>query len=116
MSRDFSGTADPYCKVCLLPNKQTRLQSKVHRKTTNPIFDEEFIFEVLPEVLHTQTLELLVYDYDQFSRHECIGQVKVAFEDLDFSQRQTMWKGLVQKERKKGQDVSIHILYTGPGV
>ena len=30
---DFSGTADPYCRLCLLPNSKPQLQSKVRPLT-----------------------------------------------------------------------------------
>ncbi|XP_045191716.2 synaptotagmin-1-like [Mercenaria mercenaria] len=100
VSRDFSGTSDPYCKVCVLPDRRNQLKSKIHRKTTNPVFDEEFIFEIDPDMLQTMTLELLIFDYDQFSRHDCIGQVKLPFENVDFSQRQTFWKPIAKREQK----------------
>ncbi|XP_052790353.1 synaptotagmin-5-like isoform X1 [Mya arenaria] len=103
-AREFSGTADPYCKVRLLPDRRTQLQSKIHRKTTDPIFDEEFIFEIEPDILRTMTLELLIYDYDQFSRHECIGQVKLTLDSIDISTRQTYWKPLVKRDQKCNED------------
>lgn len=107
VSREFSGTADPYCKVCLLPDRRTQLQSKIHRKTTQPVFDEEFIFEVDPDDLQNLSLELLIFDYDQFSRHECIGQVNVSFENIDFSKRQTMWKSVAKADTKLEPMVGI---------
>ena len=107
VSRDFSGTSDPYCKVCVLPDRRNQLKSKVHRKTTNPVFDEEFIFELDPDMLHTMTLELLIYDYDQFSRHDCIGQVKLSLDNVDFSQRQTYWKPIAKREQKGISTVCI---------
>ena len=106
VSRSFSGTADPYCKVCLLPNRRAQLQSKIHRKTTYPVFDEEFIFEVSPDELDTLTLELFLYDYDEFSRHEGIGQVKVPLVDIDFEQQQIYWKPLREPEQQKYSEVS----------
>ena len=109
VSRDFSGTADPYCKLCLMPCRRTYLQSKVHRKTTNPVFDEEFIFEIPEaEALPDQTLEILVFDYDQFSRHDCIGQIKVPLGNMDLKQQQTFWKPISHTEEKKTKDVSKH--------
>ena len=110
VSQEFSGTADPYCKVCLLPDRRTQLQSKIHRKTTHPVFDEEFIFEVEPDNLRTFSLELLIYDYDQFSRHDCIGQVNVVFENIDFSQRQTIWKPISKTDNKHNPEVSTCML------
>lgn len=43
---DLSGTSDPYVKVCLLPDKKKKFETKVHRKTLNPVFNEVFIFKV----------------------------------------------------------------------
>lgn len=43
---DMSGTSDPYVKVYLLPEKKKKFETKVHRKTLNPVFNETFIFKV----------------------------------------------------------------------
>lgn len=44
---DMSGTSDPYVKVYLLPDKKKKYETKVHRKTLNPVFNETFNFKVL---------------------------------------------------------------------
>lgn len=43
---DMSGTSDPYVKVYLLPDKKKKHETKVHRKTLNPVFNETFNFKV----------------------------------------------------------------------
>ena len=43
---DMSGTSDPYVKVYLLPDKKKKYETKVHRKTLNPVFNETFVFKV----------------------------------------------------------------------
>lgn len=43
---DMGGTSDPYVKVYLLPDKKKKFETKVHRKTLNPIFNETFTFKV----------------------------------------------------------------------
>jgi len=43
---DMSGTSDPYVKVYLLPEKKPKFETRVHRKTLNPVFDETFVFKV----------------------------------------------------------------------
>lgn len=43
---DMSGTSDPYVKVYLLPDKKKKFETKVHRKTLNPVFNETFTFKV----------------------------------------------------------------------
>ena len=43
---DMSGTSDPYVKVYVLPDKKKKFETKVYRKTLNPVFNETFIFKV----------------------------------------------------------------------
>ena len=43
---DMSGTSDPYVKVYLMPDKKKKFETKVHRKTLNPVFNETFTFKV----------------------------------------------------------------------
>lgn len=43
----MGGTSDPYVKVYLLPDKKKKFETKVHRKTLNPIFNETFTFKVI---------------------------------------------------------------------
>ena len=42
---DLGGTSDPYVKVYLLPDKKKKYETKVHRKTLNPVFNESFVFK-----------------------------------------------------------------------
>lgn len=44
---DMGGTSDPYVKVFLLPDKKKKYETKVHRKTLNPVFNEQFTFKVV---------------------------------------------------------------------
>ena len=43
---DMNGTSDPYVKVYVLPDKKKKFETKVYRKTLNPIFNETFVFKV----------------------------------------------------------------------
>ncbi|KAJ8252064.1 hypothetical protein COCON_G00213760 [Conger conger] len=76
-AKDFSGTSDPYVKIYLLPDRKTKHQTKVHRKTLNPVFDEVFLFPVGYAELPMRKLHFSVYDFDRFTRHDIIGQVVV---------------------------------------
>lgn len=46
LSMDSGGTSDPYVKVLLLPDKKKKYDTKVHKKTLNPVFNESFVFKV----------------------------------------------------------------------
>ena len=43
---DMGGTSDPYVKCYIMPDKKKKFETKVHRKTLNPVFNETFIFRV----------------------------------------------------------------------
>ena len=86
MPRDFSGTADPFCRLRLVSSSSSssdrrrscgsgQLQSRVNRRTVCPEFEESFVFDVGQSDLTQRTLEILVFDYDQYSKDECVGQV-----------------------------------------
>lgn len=109
--REVAGMANPYCKVTLLPNRRTHLQSKTHQKTVDPVFEEEFIFEVPPKELLDSTLEVLLFDFDQFSRDECMGQVKIPFDSVDLDEKVDIWKGISHLEHQKSKDVSMTCIY-----
>nr|XP_054769714.1 synaptotagmin-5-like [Lytechinus pictus] len=92
--RDFSGTADPYCKVCVIPHASKTLQSKVHRKTVFPEFRESFVFEIPELDIHRQTVRVYLNDYDQFSRDECIGIVDLPLAHVNLTEKLEVWKGI----------------------
>ncbi|KAG5273288.1 hypothetical protein AALO_G00149720 [Alosa alosa] len=96
-AKDFSGTSDPYVKIYLLPERKTKHQTKVHRKTLNPVFDEVFLFPVAYGELPMRKLHFSVYDFDRFSRHDIIGQVVVDnFLDLpDFPQETRLCRDIL---------------------
>ncbi|KAF7998466.1 hypothetical protein HCN44_010403 [Aphidius gifuensis] len=74
-ARELSGSADPYAKMRLLPDRSNTWQTKVHRRTLNPVFDEEFTFET--SSLSGTTLEVLLYDFDPVSKHRALGYVRL---------------------------------------
>ena len=80
---DMSGTSDPYVKVFLMPDKKKKFETKVHRKTLNPIFNETFTFKVAFAEIAGQTLMMAVYDFDRFSKHDMIGNVKIPLNSVD---------------------------------
>lgn len=61
---DMGGTSDPYVKVYLLPDKKKKFETKVHRKTLNPVFNETFVFKVRPS-------------YTQYSRNKTVTETIV---------------------------------------
>ncbi|XP_036340157.1 synaptotagmin-5-like isoform X1 [Rhagoletis pomonella] len=92
--RDFSGTADPYAKVRLLPEKKNFWQTRIHKRTLNPIFDEDFVFEENTNVIDKRTIEILLYDFDAYSRHVCIGGAQIPLSNIDLTEKVELWTPL----------------------
>ncbi|GCB63432.1 hypothetical protein scyTo_0009665 [Scyliorhinus torazame] len=95
-AKDFCGSSDPYVKIYLLPDRKRKFQTRVHRKTLNPTFDESFQFPVSYDELTNRKLHLSVYDFDRFSRHDMIGEVILEnlFEISDLSRDTSIWKDI----------------------
>ncbi|XP_046414448.1 synaptotagmin-6 isoform X1 [Neodiprion pinetum] len=95
-AREMSGTADPYAKIRLLPDRSNVWQTRIHKRTLNPVFDEDFVFEVIPAVAIRRTLEVLLYDFDAFSRHHNIGCVQLPLSSVDLGSRATITKPILR--------------------
>ncbi|KAK2581887.1 hypothetical protein KPH14_002348 [Odynerus spinipes] len=102
---DMGGTSDPYVKVYLLPDKKKKFETKVHRKTLSPVFDETFTFKNVPyaEAMN-KTLVFAIFDFDRFSKHDQIGEVKVPLCQVDLAQTIEEWRELQSVEGEGGQD------------
>ena len=65
-------------QVFLIPETKglKKFETKVHRKTLNPFFNETFQFKNLPYAdTFDKTLMFTIFDYDRFSKHDRIGEV-----------------------------------------
>lgn len=108
---DLCGTSDPYVKVYLMPDKKKKFETKVHRKTLNPIFNETFHFKHPYAEITTKTLVFAIYDFDRFSKHDQIGEVKIALNSIDLAQTIEEWRPLtkVATDADQVSQTSIHL-------
>ncbi|CAH1802389.1 unnamed protein product [Owenia fusiformis] len=74
-SMDSNGYSDPYVKVYLKPDKDKKSKHKtaVKKKTLNPEFNEEFVYEIKHNELAKKTLEVTVWDHDLGKANDYIG-------------------------------------------
>ena len=87
--------SNPYCKVCLLPDQKNSQQTSVQRKTQNPTWSEYFMFEMPYSEVQMRTLEILIKDFDKYSRHCVIGQVYLPLTNINLIKGGHMWKPLL---------------------
>merc|ERR1711983_291071 len=111
---DMGGTSDPYVKIYLMPDKKRKFETKVHRKTLSPFFNETFSFKQLPySETFDKTLVFSIFDYDRFSKHDRIGEVKLPLCQIDLAQTITEWKD-VQSNNEDDQylgDICFSLRY-----
>lgn len=62
------------------------------------------MFEVKHASIKRRTLEIGIYNFDVYSRHDCIGSLKVQLGDVDFSEKVELWKSLRPCDE---QDVNV---------
>ncbi|XP_026099286.1 synaptotagmin-2-like isoform X2 [Carassius auratus] len=114
LSMDSGGTSDPYVKVFILPDKKKKFDTKVHKKTLNPVFNETFNFKIPFTEMGGKTLVMSVYDFDRFSKHDVIGEVKIPMNTLDLAQPIEQWRDLdsaEKEEQEKLGDICISLRY-----
>ncbi|XP_046584864.1 C2 calcium-dependent domain-containing protein 4C-like [Haliotis rubra] len=77
----ITGPPDPYVRVELSqPGEEpTRLQTRVRRKTSHPVFKEALTFDICsvrPDVLRCMSVCVTVLDHDRIRSDSVIGQVR----------------------------------------
>ncbi|XP_033101651.1 synaptotagmin-7-like isoform X1 [Anneissia japonica] len=113
-AKDLSGTSDPFVKILLLPNKKSKMETKVKKKKLNPTWHETFLFEGFPyNKLQERILHLQVLDYDKFSRNDAIGEVNIPLCDVELAKETTYWKSLLPSKKSAGKlgDILFSIMY-----
>jgi len=113
IAMDMGGTSDPYVKVFLLPDKKKKFETKVHRKTLNPVFNEAFTFKVPYADAMGKTLVFSIYDFDRFSKHDQIGEVKLPLCMVDLAQTIEEWGEITSLEGDDGKlgDICFSLRY-----
>uniref|UniRef100_A0A8C0IV65 C2 domain-containing protein n=1 Tax=Chelonoidis abingdonii TaxID=106734 RepID=A0A8C0IV65_CHEAB len=89
-------SCSPLVKIYLLPDERRYLQSKTKRKTLNPQFDENFIFQVSSKTLYQRTLKFSVYHVDKQKKHHLLGQVIFPLKNETFTgdSKLVIWRDL----------------------
>nr|CAB3263705.1 multiple C2 and transmembrane domain-containing protein 1-like [Phallusia mammillata] len=89
-ARDANGLSDPYVK--LLMGKQKR-KSKVCYKTLNPVWKEEYTFQLVSK--ETSTLDVTVWDRDVYRRDDFLGRCDLDLWSLERDETHSLSLNLV---------------------
>lgn len=100
-SKDANGLSDPYVKVYFGKHKK---KTKIVKKSLNPFFNEEFVFEV-PDSFYkadqrTDADSLIViscWDWDRLGSNEFMGEFSLRLHELESDVIHDMWYILLPK-------------------
>ncbi|NXY47938.1 SYT1 protein, partial [Ceuthmochares aereus] len=91
---DSGGTSDPYVIVYLTSDMKKKYETKVYRKTLNPIFNESFTFQVAQAEVPESTLVMQIYDFNRFAKHDIIGEVRLPLASVSLQHVIEQWSDL----------------------
>lgn len=100
---------NPYLRVSLeIPDSATpkvENQTKTFTATVSPLIEEEFCFQVTQTQLSQCRLEIMVFDYDQFSIDECVGYcwVTIGRLTLENSLQTVFWAEVLPFDEHDGK-------------
>ncbi|KAK2536614.1 Syt8 [Columba guinea] len=92
---DSGGTSDPYVIVYLTSDVKKKYETKVYRKTLNPVFNETFTFQVPQAEVPESTLVMQIYDFNRFAKHDIIGEVRLPLASVSLQHVIEQWSDLV---------------------
>ncbi|KAJ8406545.1 hypothetical protein AAFF_G00301190 [Aldrovandia affinis] len=96
---DLGGTSDPYVKVYTLPNKPKTYETKVFRRTLQPVFNEYFKFQIPLTELNDSTLVMQMFDFNRFTKHDIIGELRLQLGAIDWNHVIEEWKDLSEASK-----------------
>ncbi|NXA08884.1 SYT1 protein, partial [Sapayoa aenigma] len=96
---DSGGTSDPYVIIYLTSDMKKRYETKVYRKTLNPIFNESFTFQVPQAEVPESTLVMQIYDFNRFAKHDIIGEVRLPLASVSLQHVIEQWSDLAAASR-----------------
>uniref|UniRef100_A0A8C0GY48 Synaptotagmin 8 n=1 Tax=Chelonoidis abingdonii TaxID=106734 RepID=A0A8C0GY48_CHEAB len=108
---DSGGTSDPYVIVYLTSDMRKKYESKVYRKTLNPVFNETFTFQIPQAEMSESTLVMQIYDFNRFAKHDIIGEVRLPLGDFDLQHVIEQWQELLPPRQERLGEICFSLRY-----
>lgn len=102
---DLGGSSDPYVKVYICPDKLKTCETKVFRSTLNPVFNEQFTFQLSKATLLKSTAVMKVFDFDRFTKHDIIGEIRLELRDVDWNHVIEEWQELAEPAKFEDENL-----------
>eukprot|EP00357_Protocruzia_adherens_P005978 CAMPEP_0114996678 /NCGR_PEP_ID=MMETSP0216-20121206/14459_1 /TAXON_ID=223996 /ORGANISM="Protocruzia adherens, Strain Boccale" /LENGTH=501 /DNA_ID=CAMNT_0002360939 /DNA_START=58 /DNA_END=1563 /DNA_ORIENTATION=+ len=93
LPKDTNGFSDPYTVVTFGSQQQ---KTRFISGTLNPIWEENFVFEVEPH--QDMTLQMDIFDYDQWAKDDFEGRALFDVTSLEDQKQHDMWLRLTEKD------------------
>ncbi|KAK5866789.1 hypothetical protein PBY51_011336 [Eleginops maclovinus] len=102
---DLGGSSDPYVKVYLCPAKSRTVETKVFKNTLNPVFNEHFSFQLSKASLLKSTAVMQVFDFNRFSKHNLIGELRLPLSSVDWNHVIEEWQDLAEPAKFEEEEL-----------
>ncbi|KAM7397298.1 hypothetical protein PAMP_020282 [Pampus punctatissimus] len=102
---DLGGSSDPYVKVYICPDKSKTCETKVFRNTLSPVFNEHFNFQISKSTLLKSTVVMKVFDFNRFSKHNIIGELRLQLSNVDWNHVIEEWKDLAEPAKFEDENL-----------
>ncbi|XP_070763228.1 synaptotagmin VIII [Enoplosus armatus] len=102
---DLGGSSDPYVKVYICPDKSKTYETKVFRHTLNAVFNEQFTFPISKSSLLKSTVVMQVFDFNRFSKHNIIGELRVQLCNVDWNHIIEEWQDLCEPAKFEDENL-----------
>ncbi|XP_072045462.1 synaptotagmin-12-like isoform X2 [Amphiura filiformis] len=113
-NKEYATPTDTYVKLYLLPEHEIKGQSRVYRRSLNPVYNERFTLKMPPEHLEHHSIRMTIFTYDRYSRHEAIGETEMRLGDVDlFPEPFSTWLSLTDVNEKQADlgDILFSLSY-----
>eukprot|EP00163_Fabomonas_tropica_P025582 TRINITY_DN4449_c0_g1_i9.p1 TRINITY_DN4449_c0_g1~~TRINITY_DN4449_c0_g1_i9.p1 ORF type:complete len:493 (-),score=124.32 TRINITY_DN4449_c0_g1_i9:264-1742(-) len=99
-AKGLTGSADPYCIVTLEKNQ---VKTSVAKKTLNPKWDEEFVFDIKQEkssAMGMSQLEIIVWDHNSIFSNDFLGTISIPLHSIEPGELVDKWYTLCPRKAK----------------
>ncbi|KAG7522579.1 synaptotagmin-1-like isoform X1 [Solea senegalensis] len=102
---DLGGSSDPYVKVYICPEKSKTCETKVFRNTLNPVFNEQFSYNISKSSLLKSTAVMKVFDFNRFGKHNIIGELRLQLSNVDWNHVLEEWQDLAEPAKFEDEEL-----------